>query len=87
MTQSMNDAGLKFRERYRVLKQNRPRTVLLCNQQYFSLDQLHNETNICLGNHKTKETKSVIRCRATKMDGNVCNAKVKDGEFCKRHSK
>jgi hypothetical protein len=83
------ETGLKLRERYISLKRNRPATILLTNQEYFSLDYKYNHQPVdaCVEPRVEKISKCVVKCRATKMDGNICNAKVKEGEFCKRHSK
>ena len=83
------ETGQKLRERYNSLKRNRPATILLTNQEYFSLDYKYNHqpVDVAVEPRIEKVLKCVVKCRATKMDGNVCNAKVKEGEFCKRHSK
>ena len=76
----------KIRRRYDEIQNSRPRTILLSNEEFFALE--------CGFNHQQPDTESrpllkttENRCRATKMDGNICNAKVKIGDFCKRHSK
>tara|TARA_Y100000389_G_C17214532_1_gene390204 strand:- start:219 stop:467 length:249 start_codon:yes stop_codon:yes gene_type:complete len=73
--------GKRMRERYTELNRNRSRTILLTNQEFNHLE--YNPTSRL----EPKVTKNDVKCRAIKMDGNICNAKVKDGEFCKRHSK
>lgn len=76
----INAIGKRMRERYTELSRNRSKTILLTHQEFNHLE--YNPTS-----RIEPTTKNDVKCRAIKMDGNVCNAKVKDGEFCKRHSK
>jgi hypothetical protein len=80
-------ASAKIREQYKNLKIKRSKTILLSNQEYLSLEH-------GVGTGPPIETKpkavtqvSNLTCRAYKMDGNICNAKAKCGDFCNRHKK
>jgi len=94
---NIEESAKTIRTNYEYIRTHRPRTILLTNAEYYRLFDKHDER------FKTtpsvvvqKPPKAVIKpatvivfCRAFKMDGHVCNAKVKKTgfEFCARHSK
>jgi hypothetical protein len=76
----LTDASVNLRSRYKSHKENRSRTILLSNVEFFAI----HEPTPTASNQRPVEKK----CRAHKMDGHVCNALVKtSGDFCRRHAK
>ena len=90
----LNNAYTKYRT-------NRSRTILLDNNQYFQIINGNSPVTPALAKTTQKKVKPPppptdvspvcgdVRCRAYKMDGNICNVKVKFAgqEFCVRHAK
>jgi hypothetical protein len=87
-----------LRTSYKKYYDNRSRTVLMTNKNYFDL--LNGQADPLPSKEKerkepkkrppsTSQVCDDVRCRAYKMDGNKCNAKIKirGNEFCARHSK
>jgi hypothetical protein len=71
----------KLHDRYRSYTARRPKTILLTNEEFFAIHQPP-VTNA----RPTRQPQTVKRCRATKLDGQRCDAVVKiDGDFCRRH--
>jgi len=71
MIQSM----MKLATSYKSHKDNKARTIQLDYRPILAV----------LNSQKTK--KLAVICKATKMNGDKCMAKVKQGAFCARHSK
>jgi hypothetical protein len=73
----------KLKDRYQSYTDNRPKTILLTNEEFFAIHQ-----PMVLNTGSTRPQPVVKKCRAIKLDGHRCDAIVKiDGDFCKRHSK
>jgi hypothetical protein len=69
-----------LRSRYKSHKDNRSRTILMTNEEFFAIHE-----NIPASSNQRPVEK---KCRAHKMDGHICNALIKtSGDFCRRHAK
>jgi len=86
---SIDKASEIVRLSYKTYRSNRHKTILLSNSDYFNVIQRPIPSIPVPAKKVTKPIPPAIecRCRAYKMDGNICNAKTKGGEFCMRHSK
>lgn len=96
-TQNLNNAVNILRASYTKYYANRSKTILMTNQNFYDL--MNGQTQPVPPPKEKKEPKkrasttaqvcNDVRCRAYKMDGNKCNAKIKiqGNEFCARHSK
>ena len=80
-------ASVKIREQYKNLSMKRSKTILLSNQEYLNLEHGVGIAPPIETKPKAVMKVSGLTCRAYKMDGNVCNAKAKCGDFCNRHKK
>jgi hypothetical protein len=97
-SQKFQSSSVKLRSSYALFNENRPKTVLMTTQEYYRLFDKYEEkmaekpspAGKVPKELKAKSTPQVFGlCRAYKMDGCVCNAKIKlsGTEFCVRHSK
>jgi hypothetical protein len=78
----LTNTSVKLQSRYASYTTNRPKTILLTNEQFY---QIHQPPSRPVA---TPQTPTVKKCRATKLDGCRCDAVVKiAGDFCKRHAK
>jgi hypothetical protein len=77
MIQSM----MKLATSYKSHKDNKARTIQLNYRPILAVLNSQKPPT------KTKKPIAVLICRATKMNGDKCMAKVKQGAFCARHSK
>ena len=89
----------KLRSSYTSFNDNRSKTILMTPQEYYRLFDKYEErmteksqavSKVSATALKTTKTPQVFGlCRAYKMNGCVCNAKIKNTgtEFCVRHSK
>ena len=80
-------ASTNIREHYKALGVKRSKTILLTTQEYLNLEHGVGTTPVIENKPKPAATVHVLTCRAYKMDGNICNAKAKIGDFCNRHKK
>jgi len=93
--QDLNDTVERMRTSYQKYYANRSKTIQMTSNNFFDLINGQpsppplKEKKEPKKRSPTSQVCDDVRCRAYKMDGNKCNAKIKiqGTEFCARHSR